>query len=64
MSKASFIFGLTITLSLVSWLTVRPGPPVAQAAQSVQYDAFSEDEAAHRYATSQPRHWRHLLIKK
>jgi hypothetical protein len=49
---------------MAGWLLVRPGPPAAQAAQTVSYDAFSEDEAAHRYASNQPRHWRHLLIKK
>lgn len=64
MSKTRFAFGLILVLAMTVWLLVRPGPPMAQAAQSVQFDAFSEDEAAHRYATNQPRHWRNLLIKK
>jgi hypothetical protein len=64
MSKTRFAFGLTLLFAMAGWLLVRPGPPAAQAAQTVSYDAFSEDEAAHRYASNQPRHWRHLLIKK
>ena len=67
MSKPGFAFGLMLMLAMTGWLLVRPGPPAAQAAQAletVSYEAFSDDEASHRYVSSQPRHWRHLLIKK
>jgi hypothetical protein len=67
MSSTRFAIGLALFLATTGWLLVRPGPPIAQAAQAletVSFDEFSEDEAAHRYVSSQPRHWRHLLIKK
>ena len=68
MSKTGFVIGLSFMLTLTGWLMVRPGPQTAHAAeatQEIQDDGvFSEDAAIHRYATSQTRHWRHLLIQK
>lgn len=64
MSKSKIIVGLTVLIGLGIWLSIRPASRAISAPPTITYDAFTEENAAHRFATSQTRHWRHHLINK
>lgn len=64
MTKVRVLVGLTIVLTLVGWVTLRPGPRSAVVNFPTAYDPFTEDNATHRYATSQTRHWRQMVTHR
>jgi hypothetical protein len=63
MTKARVLIGLALFLTVTGWVALRPGPRSAAAAPAA-YDPFTEDNAAHRFATGQTRHWRHLMTHR
>jgi hypothetical protein len=51
-------------VGIVGYCLVKSIGKPARAAEAVRVEPFSEDESLHRYANNQPRHWRHLLVKR
>ncbi|MFO0935594.1 MAG: hypothetical protein U0798_03645 [Gemmataceae bacterium] len=65
MNKSRMLFCLSIIAILSVWAIVRPSGNNSASAQSQSVnDPFSEENALSHYASSQPHHWRQMLIKK
>jgi hypothetical protein len=64
MTRVRCIVGLAIVIT-VTCLVVRLTSRTAQAAPAaVIVDPFGEEESARRFAASQPRHWRQVMMQR
>lgn len=70
MSRRPLLFAILLVAGLTAWAAVRPGPPAHAGTApdrevvAADYSVNDEESAAHRWATGQARHWRHLMIKR
>src|SRR5215468_9386822 len=68
MTRRQLLFVAFLTAGLTTWAVVRPGKAVHAGtptdALTAGYGANDEDTATHRWATSQARHWRQLMIQR
>ena len=56
--------GLTVAfgMSVWAWASDREPEPQPTPGYAVQSEGGNQDEAAHRYRTSQSHHWRQVMI--
>jgi hypothetical protein len=72
MTQRRLLLGLFLAAGLTGWLIARPGkatpagsdPAPPREVVAADYAENGEEAAAHRWATNQARHWRHLMVQR
>lgn len=66
MIRAVTITGSALLLLFVGVIAFKTSSKPARAADQPAFEAngFDEEASFHRYAGSQTRHWRHLMVKR
>jgi hypothetical protein len=62
-------FAVLFLCGLTAWAAWRSGTPAHAGAAparevAADYSLNDEEAAAHRWATNQARHWRHLMVQR
>jgi hypothetical protein len=62
-SRRSWL-GIFIAASIFGYLAFRPGKTARADDAGVTYTENTEEVAARRFATNQPRHWRQVVVAR